>query len=218
MSMQPTFLPGAELSAERPEEDHRQLLVRAITRILHIELAEMTYAQIIDGLPIGDVAWDAYYHPYRGHPIIVDAHEDLFHQIGAILYKIDTSLHKNDGITEWTPPKPGRFYEKWYPNGPLPSLFHHKWYVNHDQYSRHIANMVGYWAEARIPGGVVLFDRRNPDAEPSADPDAIYFHSNRQHITYRIYQLLPAQRKALLNFLIADEPPVGEPALNPGRK
>ena len=67
--------------------------------------------------------------------------------------------------------------------------------------------MVGYWAEARILGGVVLFDRRNPDAVPDADPNAVYFHSDREGITYRIYQLLPEQRNALLDFLLADETP-----------
>jgi hypothetical protein len=61
--------------------------------------------------------------------------------------------------------------------------------------------MVGYWAEARILGGVVLFDRRQQDTT-----DAIYFHSDRYNITYRIYQLLPEQRKALLDFLISTGP------------
>lgn len=129
------------------------------------------------------------------------------HQIAAILFELDTSLHKDDGITEWAPPKSDPWYWRWYPEGPLPTLFHHKWYVEYDQYPRQVADMVGYWAEARILGGVVLFDRRKPDVEPSADPDAIYFHSDREDITYRIYQLLPEQRKALLDFLIAEVPP-----------
>lgn len=133
------------------------------------------------------------------------------HQIAAILFELDTSVHKDDGITEWAPPKSDPWYWRWYPEGPLPTLLCHRWYVDYDQYPRHVADMVGYWAEARILGGVVLFDRRNPDAEPSADPDAIYFHSDRQGVTYRIYQLLPEQRKALLDFLLADEPPSASP-------
>ncbi len=65
--------------------------------------------------------------------------------------------------------------------------------------------MVGYWAEARILGGVVLFDRRDPDAK-DADPQAVYFHSDRKDGTYRIYQLLLEQRNALLDFLLAQDP------------
>jgi hypothetical protein len=120
-------------------------------------------------------------------------------------------VHKNDGITEWAPPKSDDWYWTVFPKGPLPSLFHHRWYQDYDQYPRAVADMVGYWAEARILGGVVLFDRRNPEVEPEADPDAIYFHSDREDVTYRIYQLLPEQRKALLDFLVVDGTPPASP-------
>lgn len=128
------------------------------------------------------------------------------HQIGALLFELDTSVHKNDGVIDWAPPKSEDLFWRWHPDGPLPSLFHHRWYTDHDQYPRHVADMVGYWAEARILGGVVLFDRRNPKTTRDADPDAIYFHSDRYKTTYRIYQLLPEQRDVLLDFLLADEP------------
>jgi hypothetical protein len=79
--------PAADQPAEEEEEsrqlsisdfdgEHRQLLVRAITRVLSTTLAEMTYAQIIDGLPIGDIAYDSREQPYGAHPID-DAHEEL---------------------------------------------------------------------------------------------------------------------------------------------
>jgi hypothetical protein len=148
------------------------------------------------------------------------------HQIAATLFELDTSVHKNDGITEWAPPKSDPWYWRWHPGGPLPSLFHHEWYKDYDQYPRGVADMVGYWAEARILGGVVLFDRRNPDAElspdpdaeldgflaaPTVDPDAVYLHPDRYKVTYRICQLLPEQRQALLNFFLADELPSENP-------
>ncbi|KAG7290258.1 hypothetical protein NEMBOFW57_000257 [Staphylotrichum longicolle] len=250
---------SAQLSiTDLGDSEHFQLLVRAINRTLSTEVAEITYAQIIDGLPIADVAWDSRSQPHNGHPILDNTHEELcpgmldkargfrrefrpeilsfdaqllhgyracapgsrgfktrlvemvavaVHQIAAILFELDTSVHKNDGITEWAPPKSDDRYWKWHPDGPLPTLFSHTWYVEHGQYPRQVADMVGYWAEARILGGVVLFDRRQPDAEPRADRDAIYFHSDRQDVTYRIYQLLPEQRNALLDFLLADELP-----------
>jgi hypothetical protein len=59
--------------------------------------------------------------------------------------------------------------------------------------------MVGYWAEARILGGVVLFDRRNPES------DDIYWHPNRANVTYRIFMLLPEQKKTLLHFLTSND-------------
>ncbi|KAK3293434.1 uncharacterized protein B0H64DRAFT_326608 [Chaetomium fimeti] len=250
-----------QLSVADLDGEHYQLLVRAIERILTTELAEFTYAQIIDGLPTGDVACDSTVAPYDGHPID-HAHEQLcpgmldkarefrdgfrpevltfdaqtlhgyracapgsrgfktrlielvavaVHQIAALLYELDTSVHKDDGITDWTPPKSDTFYRKWYPDGPRPTLFHHAWYLDYAQYPRQVADMVGYWAEARILGGVVLFDRRDPKVSRDADPDAVYFHSDRYEVTYRIYQLLPEQRNALLDFLLGDEPPSGSP-------
>ena len=143
------------------------------------------------------------------------------HQIAALLFELDTGVHKNDGITDWAPPKSDVRFWTWYPDGPHPTLFYHAWYVNYTQYPRSVADMVGYWAEARILGGVVLFDRREPkttpdadpavnlylDPGPDVDPDAIYFHPDRYQYTYRIYQLLPEQRSTLLDFLLADEPP-----------
>jgi hypothetical protein len=128
------------------------------------------------------------------------------HQIAVMLWKLDTSLHKNDGIIDWAPPKSEEteWWWVWHPDGPQPTLFFHPWYIDPDQYPDGIADMVGYWAESRILGGVVLFDRRAP--AKGGDPDAVYFHSSRKRVTYRIYQLLPEQKQALYDFLAADEP------------
>ncbi|KAK4235062.1 hypothetical protein C8A03DRAFT_46730 [Achaetomium macrosporum] len=252
MSGQTTASPVAERSTE--EVVSRQLSVADLDGE-HRELL------IIDGLPIGDVAFHSRRYFHSGHPID-GAHEELcpgmldkarefcgqfqpeilkfnaqvlheyrtcapgsrrfktrliemvavaIHQIAAILFELDTSVHKDDGIADWAPPKDDARYWERHPNGPLPTLFHHPWYEDYDQYPRGVADMVGYWAENRILGGVVLFDRRDPGAEPGADPDTIYFHTDREHVTYRIYQLLPEQRNALLNFLTADAAPSTSP-------
>jgi hypothetical protein len=65
-----------QLSLADLDGEHRQLLIRAITRILSTELAETTYAQIIDGLPIADVAYDSHDPPHDDHPLI-EAHKEL---------------------------------------------------------------------------------------------------------------------------------------------
>ena len=42
---------------------------------------------------------------------------------------------------------------------PPPTVFYHFCYRNVGQYPRGVADIVGYWAEARLFGGVVVFDR-----------------------------------------------------------
>lgn len=42
---------------------------------------------------------------------------------------------------------------------PPPTVFFHGAYTAVDQYPKGVADMVGYWAESRLFGGVVLFDR-----------------------------------------------------------
>ncbi len=39
---------------------HREILIRAIANVLATPIAKQTYAQIVDGLPLADVAWDRY--------------------------------------------------------------------------------------------------------------------------------------------------------------
>ncbi|KAK3897121.1 hypothetical protein C8A05DRAFT_39330 [Staphylotrichum tortipilum] len=248
-----------QLSFEHLAGDHRRLLDRAIAAVLATNVAELTYAQIVDGHPIEAPRHKPANPDYRPPTLpfpIPPAHTELcpgilekvhefrrqfspdilmfdskllseycacnpgsrrfkmclmelvalaVHQIAVILFELDTSVHKNDP-KPLLPPKSNQSYWMMYPDGPPPTLFYHRWYQDHDQYPRGISDMVGYWAEAQILGGVVLFDRRDPDTEPAADPDAVYFHSCRKGVTYRIYQLLPEQRKALLDFLLTDEP------------
>ncbi len=57
------------LSLADLDGDHRRLLDRAISRILSTEIAEITYAQIIDGLPTGRVVRDHRSQPHTKHPI-----------------------------------------------------------------------------------------------------------------------------------------------------
>jgi hypothetical protein len=82
------------------------------------------------------------------------------HQIAVQLFKLDTSHHKNDGIASWEPLKDDTFWAL-FPQGAPPTLFRHEWYSDYDKYPDGVADVVGYWAEARIMGGVVLFDRRD---------------------------------------------------------
>lgn len=152
------------------------------------------------------------------------------HQIAVYLYSLDLNLGNHKDLVAWVSSKPNRRLYKRYPDGKLPTLFFHKQYENFRQYPQGIADIVGYWAEAQIFGGVVLFDRRGttsvrnplPDVRLFAlapckvlldvlhmltsltKSDAIFFHSNHRNVTYRIWKLLDKQRWELVRYLESD--------------
>lgn len=58
------------------DKEHRSVLIRAINNVLSTEEAILTYAQIIDGLPIAHVAWNKRVPGLYGeHPL--EEHEEL---------------------------------------------------------------------------------------------------------------------------------------------
>ncbi|KAK4139780.1 uncharacterized protein C8A04DRAFT_15559 [Dichotomopilus funicola] len=224
------YLPIASLN------DHsREILTRAITNVLSTDLAKQTYTQIVDGLPLSDVARDTYLPPpYFRHPLFTDHNElctDLHtiqlllwyqhtvperpralvelvarcvHQIGAWLYRQDRSRHKEDALGKWRPSESdARFYPKTFPE----TLFCHPWYRDYDQYPGGIADSVGYWAEARILGGVIVFDRRDPIME---DNDGVYTIADRKRTIYRICRFLDGQVEDLVDFLLSETTPSPE--------
>ena len=109
------------------------------------------------------------------------------HDIAVQLFTLKLGWHGDDGMATWVPEKDDLFWN-WY-DGPWPTLFRHPWYVAYDQYPSGIADGVGFWAEARIFGGVILFDRRRPEG----DPDSVWLHPDRDGGTYRMCQLLDEQ-------------------------
>ncbi|TAQ89229.1 hypothetical protein B7494_g2432 [Chlorociboria aeruginascens] len=91
------------------------------------------------------------------------------HQIAVQLYELCTSLYKDDCIAGWEPPRDHPIFWIYNPDGAPPTLFQHRQYRYYDQYPDGIADGVGYWAESRIFGGVVLFDRREPGSVDGVD-------------------------------------------------
>lgn len=80
------------------------------------------------------------------------------HQIAARLFQLDDGFHKHSVYQAWRDaPIDPQSNPRRVP--PLPSAFCHGFYIFHEQYPYGIADVVGYWAEARIFGGVVVFDR-----------------------------------------------------------
>ncbi len=102
----------------------------------------------------------------RSARLLIELVARSVHQIAAWLYRQDLSRHKDDALGMWRPSGvAGRVYPATFPA----SLFCHPWYPDHDQYPGGIADSVGYWAEARILGGVILFDRRDPELVSEAE-------------------------------------------------
>lgn len=92
------------------------------------------------------------------------------HEIAVKLYKLNLDLGRHTDLTTWAAPTSLQNFYQVYPTGQLPTLFMHRNYRDFEQYSNGVADIVGYWAEAQIFGGVVLFDRRRPsDREPYED-------------------------------------------------
>ncbi|AEO58558.1 hypothetical protein MYCTH_2305981 [Thermothelomyces thermophilus ATCC 42464] len=145
------------------------------------------------------------------------------HQIAVFLYKQDTRVHDHhtndpdytvDGATSWDwepPQQSGGYYPLLVPPPPWKTLFSHPYYVAHNQYPDGLADVVGYWAEDRIFGGVVLFDRsqtwRRCDGEgPGASEPNFYMHSARDDVTFRLWQVKNEEQEALVGFLLAPTP------------
>ncbi|KAM5347553.1 hypothetical protein ACJ41O_007377 [Fusarium nematophilum] len=110
------------------------------------------------------------------------------HQIGALLFQLNFRMHQGDidSITNWKIlPQEGLVDVP-----PSPTLFNHPYYLDADVYPEGVADIIGYWAEDRVLGGVAVFDRRAEDSAVSPD---IYFHSCRRRQPHRVYQLLDGQ-------------------------
>ncbi|KAI1271876.1 hypothetical protein F5Y07DRAFT_413172 [Xylaria sp. FL0933] len=131
------------------------------------------------------------------------------HQIAIYLFQNGPRLHDRhcsysqdpennshiDAITSWKPPP-----SRWPGKEPWPTLFAHPAFTAHEQYPAGVADMVGYWAEDRILGGVALFDRSKTWDDEIEEPN-VYFQSSRPKRTYQIYQLTDKQQQELLRFL-----------------
>lgn len=75
------------------------------------------------------------------------------HQIAVYIFKLDLDVGSHKALLKV--------------DNDAPTFFLHSQYKDIDQYPDGVADAVGYWAEAQIFGGVILFDRRQQDG-PSA--------------------------------------------------
>lgn len=125
------------------------------------------------------------------------------HQLAAALFKLDLRLHNGDvdRLVQWRMPSTGGS-----PSAiPRSTLFNHPAYLAEDVYPDGVADVVGYWAEDRILGGVVVFHRRAEARSPDSLPN-VWLHSARRWVTNRPYELTDEQQQSLVEFLLAAAP------------
>lgn len=124
------------------------------------------------------------------------------HQIGVWLFQLGLRLHDPatteglsiEAVTQWEPEQ--NPFTRLVPD---PTLFIQPHFAASEQYPDGLADVAGYWAEDRILGGVVLFDKSQ--TWKSGNEPNMYFQCNRRRTTYRICQLLDEQQQTLLDFL-----------------
>ena len=126
------------------------------------------------------------------------------HQLAVRVYKMNLHMHQGDvdSIANWTMPKPADADDTWFVVPPRPSIFNHPSFLDHDVYPEHEADLTGYWAEDRILGGVVAFDRRGEAT--SSTPPNIYLLPCRRRVTNRLCQLRDDQQGVLESFLLGE--------------
>lgn len=84
------------------DEEHRNSFIKALLGILHTEVAELTYSEILDGIPTSASYFDFYYqqegHPAINHkelcPGVLDHTRQLRHQFGPTTLHFSTSVRK----------------------------------------------------------------------------------------------------------------------------
>ncbi|KAJ6789629.1 hypothetical protein PWT90_08484 [Aphanocladium album] len=87
------------------------------------------------------------------------------HQIAVEITLLNENFHKEDGMTSFTPPESDTAFWCSSPAGPPPTWFYLRWYKDFEKYPQGSGDMVGYWAENYIIGGVLLFDRRGEHSD-----------------------------------------------------
>ncbi|KAK3360753.1 hypothetical protein B0T25DRAFT_588984 [Lasiosphaeria hispida] len=201
-------------------------------------LAELTFAQIIDGLPTKASSYHAELCPgvVKKTRQIRDAFDpmsftfktellsafqrmspnmqkfelrllemlaDACHQIASYLYSLDNGVHKHSLYYTWRD-----FAEPASPDPRLlvyraPTPFYHLSYQDFNQYPNGISDVVGYWAEAKIIGGVMVFDR----GESGTECRDVFLHSCYVNGPATIHPPTPRQYDALISFLVTPANP-----------
>ncbi|KAL6361420.1 hypothetical protein LRP88_04888 [Fusarium phalaenopsidis] len=127
------------------------------------------------------------------------------HQIAAYLFELDDGAHKHEVYENWMKQqlmesvlqsRPGKARSMY---SIPPAAFFHPSYVYPEQYPRGVADVSGYWAEGKIFGGVVVFDR----GETEQECKAMWIHGFLFRGPRTLYPPTQDQFDSLVKFLLA---------------
>ena len=91
-----------------------------------------------------------------------------FRQLAVLMYQLGGEFHQNEAheslLRDMLEEIPAEIY--WERNKlPPRTFFYNEYYRDFEQYPNGVADVVGYWAETQVFGGVVVFDRGESDTE-----------------------------------------------------
>ncbi|KAK4100000.1 hypothetical protein N658DRAFT_487159 [Parathielavia hyrcaniae] len=127
------------------------------------------------------------------------------HQIAVLLFQQGHCIHNDvwstedpaytiDAVTAWRSERtPAHFRLD-------PTLFSHFAYGVVEQYPDGVADAVGYWAENRVLGGVVILDRSDSWHDEHQPEPNVFLHSDYARVTFRVWRALDKQQQSLVDF------------------
>ncbi|KAI0968665.1 hypothetical protein F4678DRAFT_481866 [Xylaria arbuscula] len=192
---------STQLHPQHPIDDHVALCPGALNKAK--ELRAGFKLNILRFSPLLLQAYQSAPIPSRAFKLrLIEMAAVTLHQIGVWLFQLNLRMHDPattrdsdiETITKWEPDD-----YPFFRIAPFATLFNHINFRASTQYPDGLADVAGYWAENRVLGGVVSFDRSQSwtaDNEPN-----VWFQCSRWRITYRVCQLLDEQQEALLGFL-----------------
>jgi len=83
------------------------------------------------------------------------------------------------------------------------TFFYHRWYNNTMHYRDGYRDQIGYWAENRILGGVLLLDRSKGLWDPTNTD--LYLHPDRADVPEEIFKLSAFQKRKLVELCMVGE-------------
>ncbi|KPM42506.1 hypothetical protein AK830_g4045 [Neonectria ditissima] len=118
------------------------------------------------------------------------------HQIAVHLFRLDGTHHPRD-YEAWRDEP----HERTADASRYPTPFCHSSYLSSEQYPDGTADICGYWAEAKIFGGVVLFNRNEAKTEW---PD-IYLHGGLLKGPYSLFPPTTEQLDKVTEYLLGEK-------------